>query len=272
MKPFYKHYLTIVLFLIGTMALPVAADEPALTNTINASHRSDSNKTRDQYRHPQQTLAFFEIKPSMTVVEIWPGKGWYSEILSPWIKQGGGKFIAAGFPQHSGPKWRQQMQQDYQQWLIASPKLYDEVNVVELGPPKSWTIGDEKSVDAVLTFRNVHNWVKGGYEKEMFATIYQVLKAGGLFGVVDHRAKKDTDLETMKKSGYLTEQYVIDLAIQAGFKLKAKSEINANPLDDANHPKGVWTLLPTLRLGDKNKAHYLAIGESDRFTLLFEKR
>jgi predicted methyltransferase len=250
----------------------IAEDVDGLETIINSQHRADANKARDQYRHPKQTLNFMGIKPSMSVVEIWPGKGWYTEILAPWLKQGDGHFIAAGFPQNTGPRWRQEMQQEYQDWLNALPELYDEVNVVELGPPRNWMIGGEDSVDAVLTFRNVHNWVKGGYEKEMLEAIYRVLKHGGIFGVVDHRAKKDTNLETMKKSGYLTEYFVINLAEEAGFILKAKTEINANLLDDTEHPKGVWTLPPTLRLGDEHKADYLAIGESDRFTLVFEKQ
>jgi predicted methyltransferase len=273
MNVYFKKLSLVFMIILGFGISPVIADDVnGLETIINSQHRAESNRVRDQYRHPLQTLNFMGIKPSMSVVEIWPGKGWYTEILAPWLKQGGGHFIAAGFPQNAGPLWRQKMQQEYQGWLNALPELYDEVNVVELGPPRNWMIGDENSVDAVLTFRNVHNWVKGGYEKEMLAAIYQVLKPGGIFGVVDHRAKKDTNLETMKKSGYLTEYFVINLAEQAGFILKAKIEINANSLDDTDHPEGVWTLPPTLRLGDEHKADYLTIGESDRFTLVFEKQ
>jgi predicted methyltransferase len=255
------------------LAMPTMAEtENTLAAVIDGQHRSDQNRARDQYRHPQQTLSFMGIEPSMSVIEIWPGKGWYSEILAPWLKQGGGQFIAAGFPQHAGPKWRQKMQQDYQAWLTASPELYDEVQIVEIGPPEMWSLGEDSSVDAVLTFRNVHNWVKGGYEQTMFEAMYRVLKTGGILGVVDHRAKKGTDLEIMNKSGYLTEDLVINLAKKAGFSFKAKSEVNANLLDGTDHPKGVWTLPPMLRLGDEKKDKYLAIGESDRFTLIFKKQ
>ncbi len=242
-----------------------------LGNAVIAEHRTADNKARDIYRNPGKTLAFFGLESNMTVIEIWPGKGWYTEIIAPFIKSGNGQFIAAGFPQNAGPEWRQNMQRDYQQWLEQSPAQYDQVKIVELGPPSFWRIAPDDSIDAILTFRNVHNWLKGGYETEMFNTFYKALKPGGILGITDHRAKPGTNIETMKTSGYLTEKLVISLAEQAGFVLEAKSEINANSLDDTNHPKGVWTLPPTLRLGDEDREKYLAIGESDRMTLRFRK-
>jgi len=273
MNIYSNKFSSVVILILSFGITPVIADDVNdLEIIINSQHRAESNRVRDQYRHPQQTLNFMGIKPSMSVVEIWPGKGWYTEILAPWLKQGGGHFIAAGFPQNAGPRWRQDMQQEYQDWLNASPDYYDEVNIVEIGPPDLWTLGPDESVDAVLTFRNMHNWVKGGYGKEMFNAIYHVLKPGGILGLVDHRAEKGTDLETMNRSGYLTEALIIKMAEQAGFILKEKSELNANPLDGKNHPKGVWTLPPSLRLGDENKEKYLAIGESDRATFLFIKQ
>ena len=164
------------------------------------------------------------IQDDMTVIEVWPGKGWYTEIIAPFIKQGGGQFIAAGFPQHAGPEWRQTMQREYKHWLSKSPENYDQVNIIELGPPSFWRLGVDDSVDAVLTFRNVHNWLKGGYEAEMFAAFYRVLKPGGILGVTDHRSDPDADLATMKRSGYLSQQLVISLAAQAGFILEATVE------------------------------------------------
>jgi len=262
------------LMLILTLSAPalVQANESSqLLDVINSQHRSESNKQRDIYRHPLQTLSFFQIKPEMTVVEVWPGKGWYTEILAPYLKNGGGKFIAAGFPQHAGPQWRQDMQADYKDWLKASPDSYDQVNIVELGPPSYWTIGEDESVDAVLTFRNVHNWLKGEYATEMFDAFYKVLKPGGILGITDHRAIIGTDLVTMKASGYLDQNLVIDLAKQAGFILEETSEINANPHDTKDYEKGVWTLPPTLRLGEQDRQNYLSIGESDRMTLRFRK-
>ena len=256
--------------LIVTMVCQ-ADEQGGLTQIINSQHRAESNQARDHYRHPQQTLEFFGITADMTIIEVWPGKGWYTEILAPYIKQGGGTFIAAGFPQHSGPKWRQNMQAEYQSWLMASPKLYDQTKLVELGPPSFWTLGQDDSADAVLTFRNVHNWLKGDYDTEMFDAFYSILKPGGILGVTDHRAAINTDLTAMKASGYLDQDLVIILAQNAGFILEATSEINANPKDEKDHPKGVWSLPPTLRLGEQDKDHYLKIGESDRMTLLFRK-
>jgi len=242
-----------------------------LLKNIQGEQRSEQNRARDAARHPQQTLDFFEVKSNATVIEIWPGKGWYTEILAPYIKQGGGQFIAAGFPLEGGPKWRNKMQKAYLNFLAKEPTYYDAVRVVEIGPPSAWALGKDNSADTVLTFRNVHNWVKGGYEKAMFEAMYKVLKPGGILGVTDHRAKPNTDIETQKKSGYLTEQLVIALAEEAGFVLAGSSEINANAKDSTNHPKGVWTLPPMLRLGDQDRAKYLAIGESDRMTLKFKK-
>ncbi|NOQ93746.1 MAG: methyltransferase [Methylophaga sp.] len=255
----------------NSATLITETEQYKLGNAVISEHRTPSNKARDIYRHPGKTLAFFGIESDMSVIEIWPGKGWYTEIIAPFIKSGNGQFIAAGFPQNSGPEWRQNMQRDYQQWLEDSPDKYDHVTLVELGPPNYWQIAPKESVDAILTFRNVHNWLKGGYETDMFNTFFSALKPGGVLGVTEHRAQPDTDIEAMKKSGYLTEKRVISLAEKAGFILEASSEINANPLDTKDHPKGVWTLPPTLRLGEKDRQHYIEMGESDRMTLRFRK-
>ncbi len=262
-------YLMLMLLLTATSTF--ADENTALLNSINGEQRTEQNRARDKARHPQQTLMFFDVKANATVLEMWPGTGWYTEILAPYLKQGGGQFIAAGFPIHSGPQWRRKMQQAFQDYLTLNPAHYDAVKFVGIGPPYLWTLGKDQSVDTVLTFRNVHNWVKGGYEKEMFHAMYQVLKPGGVLGVVEHRAKPDTDIETMNKSGYMTEQHVIGLAKQAGFVLESASEVNANAKDTKDHAKGVWTLPPTLRLGDQDKEKYIAIGESDRMTLKFIK-
>lgn len=242
-----------------------------LSDIITSEHRSESNLQRNEYRHPVKTLEFLGIKADMSVIEVWPGKGWYTEILAPYLKQGGGKLIAAGFPLNAGPQWRQTMQAEYQQWMGNYPDIYGDVELVELGPPSYWQLGAKNSVDAVLTFRNVHNWLKGGYEANMFAAFYNVLKPGGILGITDHRANAEMGLSAMKLSGYLSQSLVISLATQAGFVLEQASEINANSLDTKDYSKGVWTLPPTLRLGDENKKLYLAIGESDRMTLRFRK-
>ncbi|RLA05196.1 MAG: methyltransferase [Gammaproteobacteria bacterium] len=263
----------IVFFIIAISSKIAVADEMDLiiNRSIKDPERSEINSNRDKYRHPVKTLKFFGFKPDMTVIEIWPGKGWYTEIIAPTLKQGGGRMIAAGFPQHAGPQWRQTMQLDYQKWLTNRPEAFDQVQVIELGPPSFWQLGEDESVDMVLTFRNVHNWLKGGYTDEIFTAMFNVLKSGGILGITDHRAIVGTDLEIMKKSGYLTESLVIKLAEKAGFIFEAASDINTNQLDDTQHPKGVWTLPPTLRLGGQDKGKYLSIGESDRMTLRFRK-
>ena len=269
----FIQFISLLMLTIPFISTATACKQVALSKVIAGEHRTEANRVRvrDRYRHPQQTLEFFGLKADMKVIEIWPGKGWYSEILAPYLKQGGGTFIAAGFPQHAGPKWRQNMQAEYKQWLAESPDLYDEVEIVELGPPSLWKLGESESVDAVLTFRNAHNWLKGGYEAEMFNAFFSVLKPGGILGLTDHRSALNVDLAYMKKSGYLSEKLVISLAEKAGFILVETSEISANSLDSKNHPKGVWTLPPTLRLGQHERDKYLKIGESDRMTLRFRK-
>lgn len=250
---------------------PMAFADNALQKIINNELRAPENVARDVYRNPQATLQFFGIRDDMQVAEIWPGKGWYTEILAPWLKQGGGQLIAAGFPADMGPDWRQNLRRSYNDWLAATPQWFDEVTVVEFGPGH-WEFAEDNSLDAVLTFRNVHNWVQGdGIAHDAFAAIFKALKPGGILGITDHRAKPGTDLASMKKSGYLTESLVISMAEQAGFTLIAQSEVNANYADTANHPNGVWTLPPMLRIDDAQKHYYQQIGESDRMTLRFVK-
>lgn len=262
---------SLLLILLTMLASACTTQNSLLKNTINGEQRSEQNRARDVARHPQQTLSFFDVKADATVIEIWPGKGWYTEILAPYIKQGGGQYIAAGFPIHSGPQWRRLMQQALQDYMTMHPRYYNAVQFTVIGPPYLWSLGENNSADTVLTFRNVHNWVKGGYANKMFQAAFKVLKPGGTLGITDHRAKLGTDITTMNKTGYVTEAHVITLAKEAGFELVASSEINANPKDTKDHPKGVWTLPPTLRLGDQNRAKYIAIGESDRMTLKFIK-
>jgi predicted methyltransferase len=260
------------IFLSVTMTLvPQLGFSADIQSILQHPDRDAGNQLRDKYRNPAQTLSFFGISPDMTVIEIWPGRGWYTEVLAPWINQGGGQFIAAGFPKGTGPAWRQKMQSEYELWLDRYPDRFKNVDVVEFGPPDDWRLGPENSADTVLTFRNVHNWVKGDYAEKVFDAMFAVLKPGGLLGLTDHRANAGMDMETMQASGYLTEQTVIQLAQNAGFVLEDKSDINSNPKDTKNYPAGVWTLPPTLRLGEENRQKYLDIGESDRMTLRFRK-
>jgi len=265
-------------------AAPAPVDQPAqptppqsanellgakLDGILAGDWRSAANKARDQYRHPKQTLEFFGLKPGMTLIELTPGGGWYAEVLAPLMK-GSGNYVAAIVT----PKKKEG--EDAQDMDALSKKFsgdavqYGEAKVVQFDL-KAPNLGAPNSADMVVTFRNVHNWVMADAAPGMFKAIFDVLKPGGVLGVTDHRAAAGADLEKIKKSGYLPEDFVIKLATEAGFKLDAKSEVNANPKDTKDYPEGVWTLPPTLALEEKDKDKYLAIGESDRMTLRFFK-
>jgi predicted methyltransferase len=245
--------------------------DTTLATAIASTHRDAANRARDIYRHPQQTLEFFGIKPSMSVLEITPGTGWYTEILAPWLAPNG-QFIGAIWDETTvgAPKYYASVNQQLRDKLAVRPDVYAKAKLItfDSNAPDFSAAG---SVDAVLTFRNVHNWTMAGNDQAWFKAFFAVLKPGGVLGVVDHRANAGTTLEATKKTGYLTEEYVIGLATAAGFVLEEKSEVNANPKDTKDHPAGVWTLPPTLGLKDKDREKYLAIGESDRMTLRFRK-
>lgn len=244
------------------------ADGPLLAEAIAGSWRDPANRARDDYRHPQGTLEFFRVGSRARVIEISPGAGWYTEILGPYLR-GSGAYIAAtaAAPADSGGGKRNAA---LKAKFAADPAHYDRAQYLEYDG-KAPSLGAPGSADVVLTFRNVHNWVAGDSADAYFKAFHEVLKPGGVLGVVDHRAKPDTSLDAMKKSGYLTEELVIDLATRAGFRLDARSEVNANAKDDTDHPNGVWTLPPTNRHDKKDAAQYRAIGESDRMTLRFVK-
>jgi len=255
--------------------LVVAAGTQAadLSGVLNGPQRSEQSQARDQYRHPQQTLSFFGLQPDMTVVEIWPGSGgWYTELLAPYLRDQG-KLYEAIFPENGG-KYYQHANEKFKQKLASMPSVCDRISLTQFKPPKAVDIAPPGSADMVLTFRNVHNWYMGNGDEDViaaFKAFYTALKPGGILGVVDHHLPADRPQSDQKESGYMHQQYVIDMAKKAGFKLVATSPVNANPKDNADHPKGVWTLPPTLALKDKDKEKYLAIGESDRMTLKFVK-
>jgi predicted methyltransferase len=234
------------------------------------SGRTPANVARDRYRNPAATLNFFEVDPNDTVVEIWPGGGWYTEILAPYLAAGGGKLYAAA------PDWGRSGLTKLQQ---ADAKLYGSIETVDFpafdAAAKQVPAG---TADVVLTFRNVHNWRMGyrrddkqDYSAEAFRQIFAMLKPGGILGIVDHRLPETADAERERTSGYIKTSTVRQLAEAAGFRLAASSEINANPRDTADWPEGVWTLPPSFALKDKDREKYLAIGESDRMTLKFVK-
>jgi|SRR5215469_13922110 len=264
--------LAILLCAAALGAPAFAADDggadAALTQAIQGSWRDPANATRDQYRHPKQTLEFFGLKPDMTVVQLWPGTGWYTEILAPVLKDHG-QLIDAPVPARGESESDNTVR--YLAKLKADHAVYGKVKVVDFSPPAKVDLGSAGSADMVLTFRNLHNWQGRSQLDTVFAAAFKVLKHGGVFGVCEHRATKGKTVEETFESGYMPVDYVIQEAQKAGFRLAAQSEINANPKDDHDHPKGVWTLPPTYALGDKDKAKYAAIGESDRMTLKFVK-
>lgn len=262
-----------VVALALTMSIPAGtAAADALEDAVHNPQRTQAFQERDQYRNPLETLRFFGAQPDLTVAEIWASPGWYAEILAPYLKAAG-KYYAVGFSLSAKrtPQWRRTMAKALIARFAADPDNYSAVEVTSLSVPEDTVIAPPGTVDIVLTFRNVHNWMKGDYAPGVFAAMYRALKPGGILGVVEHRAKPGTTVEMMKLSGYVTEAQVIEFARAAGFELDARSEINANPKDSRDHSRGVWTLPPSLRMQDVDREKYLAIGESDRMTLKFRK-
>lgn len=253
-------------------ATATPASNAALDQAIAGSWRTPANVLRDKYRHPQQTLSFFQLKPNQTVIEITPGGGWYSEILAPYLRDQG-HYIAAvvdpsSLPAGGGRDYQQRNFDSLKKKFEAAPAQYDKAQMVPYTPTTP-SFGAPASADLVLTFRNVHNWRKAGQAEGMFKGFYNVLKPGGVLGVVEHRAGKDVPADD--DTGYVGVAQVIALAEAAGFKLDEQSEVNANPRDTKDHPNGVWTLPPSNQHDAKDDAKYQAIGESDRMTLRFVK-
>ena len=237
---------------------------------LKSDHRSDKNKKRDMYRNPKETLNFFGFKDDISVIEVTPGRGWYTEILAPSLKSNG-KFYALIYDSKTAIPYLRKLNKFYTDKLAKNPDFYSEVKILQV-EQKNPVLKIPKKVDLVLTFRNVHNWAKGGSAQTMFESFFNSLKKGGVLGVVEHRATPGTELSKQIKSGYMTEKYVKDLAKSVGFKFVGSSNVNNNPKDKKNYPGGVWTLLPNLRgINDKQKEEFLKIGESDRMTLKFVK-
>lgn len=261
---------TAVLLQASAHAQQLDADtEAALASALAGEHRSEKNSARDRYRHPKETLAFFGFRSDMTVVEMLPGGGWYTEVLAPALK-GEGKLYAAHYGMNAGSYQRRSLG-NFLVKIGSAPEVYGEVTVTTLGIPDDIEVAPPGSADLVMTFRNVHNWFGAGDEaaRHGFQAMYDALKPGGILGITDHRWP---DPETEDPStGYVSEAHTIEIAEAVGFRFVDSSDINRNPQDTHDHPEGVWTLPPTLRLGDEDREKYLAIGESDRFTLKFVK-
>ncbi len=232
-----------------------------LQEALTSSYRSTQNMFRDNYRHPHETLEFFGLKPEMSVIELTPSRGWYTEILAPYLNEKGEYIIAEPAEDPRGytiPR---------KEWFNKHPEIKSKT--VVFTPGGKIALGPDNSVDLVLTFRNIHNWLPQKNIEEAFKQIFKVLKPGGVLGVVEHRANPKIKFDP--KSGYMLEKDVIKMIEKAGFRLQGKNEVNANPKDKANHPHGVWSLPPSLKGGETDKEKYMAIGESDRMTLKFVK-
>ncbi len=251
--------LAAIAITLTPVAGAVAKDEP-LARAVAASHRTSTFVERDKYRRPLQELEFFGLKPNHTVVEISPGGGYWTEILAPYLRDKGTLYTVVSA--QGAENWKKK--------LDANPTLYDKVKVTQMGG-ESFEIAPAGSADLVVTFRNVHNWMARGTVDQVFAAAFKALKPGGILGIEEHRAANDQPQDPQAKNGYVREDYTVELAAKAGFKLLEKSELLANPKDTKDWPKGVWTLPPTLAEGDKDREKYLAIGEADNFVLKFQK-
>jgi predicted methyltransferase len=271
-QPLFRIALAAALLSTGACATLSEADlatqgsYAALSAAVANPQRTPANTARDQYRHPLETLSFFGVEPNHTVVEIWPGGGWYTEILAPYLSAGGTYYGAV-------PAGR--ATERFQTFVAANPSAYGKVRIATFPMSAGGTPVPAGTADVVLTFRNVHNWMGSetaqSVAPEAFRQAYAMLKPGGTLGVVEHRLPESADTARERSSGYLKTSTVRRLAEGAGFRFAGASEVNANPKDTADWPEGVWTLPPTLRLKEKDREKYLAIGESDRMTLKFLK-
>ena len=244
------------------------AKDAALAKAVSNEHRSPNLVERDKYRHPQEVLEFAGIKPNSTVVEIAPGGGYWTEILAPYLKDKGTYYIAMT-PRTASERAAKQVD-DWNKKLADNKAHWGNVKIAEFGKD-SYEIVPAGSADLVMTSRNVHNWMGAGIADQAFAAFYKALKPGGILSVEEHRAPADKPQDPKAENGYVREDYTIELAKKAGFKVVEKSEVLANPKDTKDWPKGVGTLPPTLQMGETDRAKYLAIGEADNFLVKFQK-
>jgi predicted methyltransferase len=237
-----------------------AAAAAALHAAIDGPARTAEDRVRDVYRHPEETLAFFGVTPDQDVIELSPGGGWYTRILAPLVREQG-SLTAAIRDNHYGDAFRARQASD--------PALYGDIRLAQLSPPETIDLGEPESADLVVTFRNTHGWINAGADRAVYDAVFAVLRPGGIFGVVQHRDAEGATLDASR--GYVPEAHVIETAEQAGFELVGRSEVNANPRDTRDYENGVWALPPSLRGGDVDRERFVAIGESDRMTLKFQK-
>jgi predicted methyltransferase len=263
-----KIFLAAALGAVATVAIAADTIDPGLTKAVADPARSAKFVARDKTRHPAEELTFFGLKPNMTVIELWPGSGYWTEILGPYLKPQGHYYAAVTVVGESNEEdkttaaWRSRVQAD--------EGRFGKVTITGLGKGH-YDIAPPNSADLVVTFRNLHNWMDGGYVDDALKGIFKALKPGGILGIEDHRGRNDQPQDPKAKSGYVRQDYVIDLAKKAGFELVGTSEMLANPKDTKDWVDGVWTLPPTLSQGDKDREKYMAIGEGDNFVLKFRK-
>jgi predicted methyltransferase len=259
----------LLLALALTVTAPAWAADAALEKAVADPRRTAAFRDRDTYRHPVGELEFFGLRPDATVVEIWPSGGYWTEILGPYLHDHG-KLYAAGSPSDTGKESTDKARAKFQAKLDADPARFGTVKVTEFGQDH-YDIAPAGSVDFVLTFRNLHNWMAGGYAEAAMAGFFKALKPGGVLGIEDHRAPTTKPQDPKAANGYVRQDYAIELAKKAGFEFVGASEIDANPKDTKDWPEGVWTLPPAFALGDKDKEKYAAIGEADNLVLKFRK-
>lgn len=265
----------------GMADTTTGAEDGTFAWAISGDWRSAEGRARDTARNPAQTLAFFEVDPGDTVVELWPGSGWYTQILAPYLAAGDGQLVAAAWDPDA---YEGERRAGIEERILTFTETFSDTDLygaieVSAFSDVSPALTAPGSADTVLTFRNLHNWMRGGYADKFYQDAFEALKPGGILGIVEHRLPSTMEQDPTASSGYVHEDFVKAAAERAGFEFVASSEINANPADTADHPFGVWTLPPVSRTQDRdgntpdgfNAATYDAIGESDRMTLKFRK-
>lgn len=264
----YPALLAISLLALGSaVSIAAAKADPALLSAVGSSSRSAAAVARDPARHPVEELTFFGLTPSMTVVELWPGSGYWTDILGPYLAKSGHYYVALNAP---GDAEEDAGVKRFRARIAAEKGRLGTLHVTMLGAGH-FDIAPPGSADLVLTFRNLHNWMEGGYADQALAAAFKALKPGGILGIEDHRGRNDQPQDPQAKNGYVRQDYTIDLAKKAGFEFVASSELNANPRDTKDWVDGVWTLPPTLAQKDKDRARYMAVGEADNYVLKFRK-